>query len=72
MNNNNVIKFGKAAKAIKRAKKQALAAENRVRFGQKKNHKDLKATLTKKLQNKLDAHKIEKRDISSENKDSVE
>ncbi|RKQ71688.1 uncharacterized protein DUF4169 [Litorimonas taeanensis] len=56
----NVIKFGKAAKAVKRARKDAKAAENRARFGQKKAHKDLKAKLTEKLQSKLDAHKIEK------------
>lgn len=65
MSGNNVIKFGKAAKAIKRAKKEAQAAENRARFGQKKNHKDLKAKLTEKLQNRLDAHKIEPLDKST-------
>lgn len=56
----NVIKFGKAAKAVKRSKKEKQAAENRARFGQKKDHKTLKAKLTEKLQSKLDAHKIEK------------
>ena len=55
----NVIKFGKAAKAVKRSKKEKLAAENRARFGQKKDQKTLKAKLTEKLQMKLDAHKIE-------------
>ncbi|CAM3628201.1 DUF4169 family protein [Litorimonas haliclonae] len=56
----NVIKFGKAAKAVKRSKKEKQAAENRARFGQKKDQKTLKAKLTEKLQSKLDAHKIEK------------
>ena len=36
----NVIKFGKAAKAVKRSKKEKLAAENRARFGQKKDQKN--------------------------------
>jgi hypothetical protein len=57
--NDNIIKFGKAAKAVKRAKKDAKAAENRARFGQKKIHKDKKAKLAEKLQTKLDAHKLE-------------
>jgi len=56
----NIIKFGKAAKAVKRSKKEAKAAENRARFGQQKEQKTLKAKLTEKLQTKLDAHKIEK------------
>lgn len=56
----NIIKFGKAAKAVKRSKKESKAAENRARFGQQKAQKTLKAKLTEKLQAKLDAHKIEK------------
>jgi hypothetical protein len=56
--NDNVIKFGKAAKAVKRVKKDAKAAENRARFGQNKAHKDKKAKLAEKLQSKLDAHKL--------------
>lgn len=56
----NVIKFGKAAKAVKRSKKEKQAAENRARYGQKKDQKTLKAKLTEKLQTKLNAHKIDK------------
>lgn len=67
MSGDNVIKFGKAAKALKRTQKEAKAAENRARFGQKKAHKETKAKLAEKLQAKLDAHK---RDTSIDNKDA--
>jgi len=67
MSGDNVIKFGKAAKAVKRAKKDAQAAENRARFGQKKAHKDMKAKLAEKLQAKLDAHKRDKSDDDNKN-----
>lgn len=60
MHKDNVIKFGKAAKAIKRSRKEAKAVENRSRFGQLKEHKDMKALLAAKLQAKLDAHKLSK------------
>jgi hypothetical protein len=56
----NVIKFGKAKKALSRKKKEKTAAANRARFGQKKSAKDLKKELAKKLQSKLDSHKIER------------
>ncbi len=59
MGDDNVIKFGKAAKAVKRARKDKQAAENRARFGQKKSQKDLRAKLVEKIQSKLDAHKLE-------------
>jgi hypothetical protein len=56
----NVIKFGKAKKALTRKKKEKTAAANRARHGQKKSAKDLKKELAKTLQTKLDAHKIER------------
>jgi hypothetical protein len=56
--NNNVIKFGKAAKAVKRARKEKQAAENRARFGQKKAQKDLRSKLVDKINQKLDAHRL--------------
>ena len=54
----NVIKFGKAKKALARQGKEKKAALNRARFGQTKSNKELKKALTEKLQNKLDEHKI--------------
>lgn len=54
----NVIKFGKAKKALVRKGKNKQAAINRARFGQKKSAKELKKALATKLQAKLDAHKI--------------
>lgn len=67
MSKDNVIKFGKAAKAIKRSRKEAKAAENRARFGQQKTQKDMKARLAEKLQAKLDAHKLSKQNDTSDN-----
>ena len=54
----NVIKFGKAKKALARQGKEKTAAINRARFGQKKSAKELKKAMAEKLQAKLDAHKI--------------
>jgi len=56
----NVIKFGKAKKSMARTAKEKKAAENRVRFGQKKSAKELKQALAEKLQAKLNGHKIDK------------
>lgn len=55
----NVIKFGKAKKALTRQGKEKQAAINRARFGQKKSAKEIKKALAEKLQAKLDGHKIE-------------
>ncbi len=54
----NVIKFGKAKKALARKGKEKKSALNRARFGQTKSNKELKKALTEKLQNKLNGHKI--------------
>ena len=54
----NIIKFGKAKKAIARQAKEKNAKLNRARFGQTKSNKELKKALAEKLQSKLDCHKI--------------
>lgn len=60
----NVIKFGKAKKALARQGKEKKAAINKARFGQKKSTKELKKAMAEKLQSKLDAHKIEPKPTS--------
>jgi len=55
----NVIKFGKAKKSLARQSKEKQATENRARFGQKKSDKELRKALVKKLQAKLDRHKLD-------------
>ena len=57
---NNIIKFGKAKKSLARKAKDKKAAENRVRYGQKKAAKDKRKALTEQLQSKLDKHKLDK------------
>jgi len=56
---NNVVNFNKARKAKARHKKVVKAAENRVKFGRRKSEKEKAADLTRKLQNKLDGHKLD-------------
>ncbi len=56
--NDNVVNFNKARKAKARHKKVIKAAENRVKFGRKKSEKEKTAELTRKLQKKLDGHKL--------------
>ena len=58
MSNDNVIKFGKARKSLARANKSKKAAENRARHGLKKSEKEKRAALAKRMQDKLDAHKL--------------
>ena len=58
--NDNVVNFNKARKAKARHKKVIKAAENRVKFGQRKSDKEKAAELTQKLQNRLDGHKLDK------------
>lgn len=60
MAGDNVIKFGKAKKSLARSAKEKNARVNRARHGLKKSAKELKLAQTKKLQAKLDAHKIER------------
>jgi len=54
----NVIKFGKARKSLARKAKEKKSAENRARFGLKKSEKNKRAELAKRMQEKLDAHKL--------------
>ncbi len=55
----NVVNFNKAKKAAARHSKVKRAATNRVKHGASKSQKERAAELTKKLQDKLDAHKRE-------------
>ena len=59
MNKDNVIKFGKARKSLARVEKKKKAVENRARHGLKKSEKNKRAELAKKLQAKLDGHKLD-------------
>lgn len=54
-----VVNFNKAKKAAARHKKVKHAANNRVKYGASKPQKERAAELTKKLQAKLDGHKLE-------------
>jgi len=56
---NNVVNFNKARKAKARHKKVVKAAENRMKFGRRKSEKEKAADLTRKLQNKLNNHKLD-------------
>lgn len=58
--NDNVVNFNKVRKSKARHKKVLRAAENRVKFGRKKSEKEKAAELTRKLQTKLDGHKLDK------------
>jgi len=57
MSDDNVIKFGKARKALARSEKSKRAEINRAGHGQKKSVREEKQALTEKLQKKLDGHK---------------
>lgn len=54
----NIIKFGKAKKALARKIKEKQAAENRVKFGRRKTDKVLGKHLEQKEKSKLDGHKL--------------
>ena len=62
MSDDNVIKFSKARKSLARKAKQKKAAENRARFGLKKSEKQKRLELTKRMQDKLDKHKLTPKD----------
>ncbi len=55
--NENVIKFGKAKKAIAQQKKEKTAAENRVKFGRTKSEKRRDKLSEQKHQKSVDDHK---------------
>lgn len=68
----NVIKFGKARKSLARVAKDKKSAENRARFGLKKTEKEKRAALAKKLQSKLDAHKLDVPEPDTDPQDKTE
>ena len=56
----DIVNFNKAKKAAARHKKVKQAANNRLKYGASKPQKERAAELTKKLQAKLNAHKLDK------------
>lgn len=57
--NDNVVNFNKVRKSKARHQKVLKAAENRVKFGRRKSDKENAAELTRKLQTRLDGHKLD-------------
>ncbi|NNE59257.1 MAG: DUF4169 family protein [Hellea sp.] len=57
MSDDNVIKFGKAKKALNREAKEAQAEANRQKFGRTKAQKKLDQSVTSKRDQNLDDHK---------------
>jgi hypothetical protein len=55
----DIVNFNKAKKAAARHAKVKRAANNRVKYGASKPQKERAADLTKKLQAKLNAHKLD-------------
>jgi|GEM_PF-1262945 len=55
-----VIKFSTAKKAVKKSRKEKLAAENRVKFGRTKAQKSQDAQSEKKRTSHIDGHKLDK------------
>jgi len=56
---NNIIKFGKARKALRRRKKDDKSAQNRALFGRTKAEKLRGRQSTDKLRHAVDMHKRE-------------
>ncbi|MGB0908110.1 MAG: DUF4169 family protein [Maricaulaceae bacterium] len=59
MARDNVIKFGKAKKAMARGQKEKKAQENRVSFGRTKAEKDAARLKEQLAKNRLFGHKRE-------------
>ena len=57
--NDNVVNVNKVRKSKARHQKVLKAAENRVKFGRRKSDKEKAAELTRKLQTRLDGHKLD-------------
>ena len=57
MSDDNVIKFGRAKKALARASKEKRAAENRVKFGRTKAEKNRDRIKDRKLQKHRESDK---------------
>jgi len=53
----NIIKFGKARKALARAEKDKRARENRIRFGRTKAEKNADKAKTAQFERSVDSHK---------------
>jgi len=59
---NNVIKFGKARKAIARKERENTAAENRIKHGMTKAEKCKLKVEQDKMTAKIDGHKRDNED----------
>jgi len=57
MARDNVIKFGKAKKALARADNEKQSTENRIKFGRTKSEKKRDCLQKKKSDQHLDDHK---------------
>ena len=55
----NVIKFGKARKALARKTREAQAAENRIKHGMTKAQKQKLKTEKDKAAKNIDGHKLD-------------
>jgi len=53
----NIIKFGKARKALARAEKDKRARENRIKFGRTKAEKTADAAKMAQFERSVDNHK---------------
>ncbi len=60
MSGNNIIKFGKARKALARKQNDKKAEENRIKFGRTKVQKQNDKNSRRKHDHLLDNHKIDK------------
>ncbi len=59
MTDNNVIKFGKAKKALQRIRKDKQAEANRIKFGRTKAQKQRDTSIRDKRNKSIDDHKRE-------------
>lgn len=61
--NNKVVSFRQGKKRVSRAKSEAIADENRIKFGRTKAQKLAHVAATSKLAGHVDGHKITPDDI---------
>ena len=61
----NVIKFGKARKALAKKQREAQAAENRVKHGMTKAEKQKLKREADKAAQKIDGHKLNNEDTET-------
>jgi len=62
----DVIKFNKAKKALTRQKREAQAAENRIKFGRTKAEKHEQNFNKRTSLKKIDGHKLSSEDIKTD------